>query len=258
MFFNKSEEEIELLRRCNLLVSETLGILARYISPGISTLELDRMAEEYIADNGARPAFKGYNGFPATLCTSVNEAVVHGIPSDVELREGDIVSVDCGVIIDGYYGDSAFTFPVGEISSDVKRLLEYTRRSLEAGVGAALVGNRVGDISYAVQSVAESGGYTVVRELVGHGIGRRLHESPEVPNFGKRGTGPKLKQGMVICIEPMINMGKRQTTLGDDGWTVKTSDGMVSAHFEYAVAIGKESADVLTTFEYIDEVLNKR
>lgn len=258
MFFIKSEEEIELLRRCNQLVSQTLGMLAEHIRPGISTLELDRMAEAYISDHGAKPAFKGYNGFPATLCTSVNESVVHGIPSATSLKEGDIVSVDCGVIIEGYFGDSAFTFPVGVISNEVKRLLEITRESLEAGVKAAIAGNRVGDISHAVQSVAEKAGYSVVRELVGHGIGKRLHESPEVPNYGRRGSGPKLEKGLVICIEPMINMGRRDTVICDDGWTVKTRDGRPSAHFEYAVAIERDEADVLTTFEFIDNVLNKK
>mgnify|MGYP004701081355 CR=1 FL=1 len=258
MSFIKSEEEVELLRASNLLVSRTLGMLAGYIRPGISTLELDELAETYIRDNGGTPGFKNYNGFPSTLCTSVNEAVVHGIPSGYCLRDGDIISVDCGVILDGYYGDSAFTFPVGEVDSKVIRLLEVTRESLEAGVRAAVAGNRVGDISYAVQTVAEKAGYSVVRELVGHGIGKRLHESPEVPNFGRRGAGPKLDKGVVICIEPMINMGRRDTIQCGDGWTVKTVDGKHSAHFEYAVAVDRGKADVLTTFEFIDNVLSKK
>jgi len=254
----KSEEEVELLRASNLLVSKTLGMLAEYIKPGISTLELDELAETYIRDNGGKPGFKNYNGFPSTLCTSVNEAVVHGIPSDYRLKDGDIISVDCGVILEGYYGDSAFTFPVGVVDPKVIRLLQVTRESLEAGVSAAVAGNRIGDVSHAVQTVAEKAGYSVVRELVGHGIGKRLHESPEVPNFGRRGSGPKLEKGLVICIEPMINMGRRDTIQSGDGWTVKTVDGKHSAHFEYAVAVDRGKADVLTTFEYIDNVFNKK
>lgn len=257
MLHLKTEAEIELLRSSNQLVSKTLAELARIIKPGITTLELDRVAEEYIRDNGAVPGFKGYNNFPNTLCTSVNDEVVHGIPSMYLLKEGDIVSIDCGVILDGYYGDSAFSFAVGEISGEKKRLLDVTRRSLEMGVKQAISGNRIGDISWAVQSEAEEGGYSVVRELVGHGLGKRLHEPPEVPNYGKRGKGIKLKKGLVICIEPMINLGARNVRQMKDGWTIRTADGKPSAHFEYAVAVGKEAADVLTTFEYIDEVLKK-
>jgi methionyl aminopeptidase len=257
MLYLKTDEEVGLLRESNLLVSRTLGELAVLIKPGITTLYLDKIAESFIRDHGATPAFKGYGGFPNTLCTSVNEEVVHGIPSSYVLKEGDIVSVDCGVILDGWYGDSAFTFPVGEISDEIKRLLDFTRASLEEGVKEAIAGKRVGDISFAVQSKAESGGYTVVRELVGHGIGKKLHESPEVANWGNRGTGPKMEKGLVICIEPMINSGKRETVQMKDGWTVKTADGKPSAHFEYAVAVDKGKADVLTTFEFIDKVLNK-
>jgi methionyl aminopeptidase len=253
----KTDEEVGLLRESNLLVSRTLAEIARHINPGITTLYLDKIAEEYIRDHSAIPAFLGYGGFPKTLCTSVNEEVVHGIPSDYTLKEGDIVSIDCGVILDGWYGDSAYTFPVGEISEEVKRLLDFTKASLLEGVKAAVSGNRVGDISYAVQTKAESGGFSVVRELVGHGIGRKLHEAPEVPNFGKQGTGPKMEKGLVICIEPMINMGVKETIQMSDGWTVKTADGKPSAHFEYAVAVNKGEADVLTTFEFIEEVLNK-
>jgi len=258
MLYTKTNEEVELLRESNMLVSKTLAMIADLISPGITTIDLDRAAETYIRDNGAQPAFKGYNGFPNTLCTSVNDEVVHGIPSDYVLREGDIVSVDCGVLLNGYYGDSAYTFPVGEIADEVKRLLEYTRASLEDGVKEAITGRRVGDVSFAVQSKAESGGYSVVRELVGHGLGKRLHESPEVPNYGRRGTGPRLEKGLVICIEPMINMGIKDTIQMRDGWTIKTADGKPSAHFEYAVAVDKGMADVLTTFKFIEEVLNKR
>jgi methionyl aminopeptidase len=258
MLYTKTKEEVELLRESNMLVSETLAMIATLIAPGITTLALDRAAETFIYDNGAQPAFKGYNGFPNTLCTSVNDEVVHGIPSDYQLREGDIVSVDCGVLLNGYYGDSAYTFPVGEIDDEIRRLLEYTRASLEEGVKEAITGKRVGDISFAVQSKAESGGYSVVRELVGHGLGKRLHESPEVPNYGKKGTGSRLEKGLVICIEPMINLGIKDTLQMRDGWTIKTADGKPSAHFEYAVAVDKGMADVLTTFKFIEEVLNKR
>ena len=240
-----------------MLVSRTLGELATLIKPGITTLYLDKIAESFIRDNGATPAFKGYGGFPNTLCTSVNEEVVHGIPSSYILKEGDIISVDCGVILNGWYGDSAFTFPVGEIKDEIKRLLDFTRASLEEGVKEAIAGKRVGDISFAVQSKAESGGYTVVRELVGHGIGKKLHEQPEVANWGNRGTGPKMEKGLVICIEPMINSGRKETVQMKDGWTIKTADGKPSAHFEYAVAVDSGKADVLTTFEFVDKVLNK-
>ncbi len=257
MLYLKTEEEIGYLRESNLLVSLTLAELASIIRPGITTLYLDEIAETFIRDNGAIPAFKGYGGFPNTLCTSVNDQVVHGIPSSYILKEGDIISVDCGVIMNGWYGDSAFTFPVGIIRDDVKKLLDYTRASLEEGVRGAVSGNRVGDISFAVQNKAESGGFSVVRELVGHGLGKKLHEQPEVPNYGKKGTGPKMEKGLVICIEPMINAGKKETYQMGDGWTIKTADGKLSAHFEYAVAVGKGEPDVLTTFKFIDEVLNK-
>jgi methionyl aminopeptidase len=253
----KTDEEVGLLRESNLLVSRTLAEIACHIKPGVTTLYLDRIAEEFIRDHAAIPAFLGYGGFPKTLCTSVNDEVVHGIPSGYILKEGDIISVDCGVILNGWYGDSAYTFPVGEINSEVRQLLDFTKASLQEGVRAAVSGNRIGDVSSAVQVKAESGGFSVVRELVGHGIGRKLHESPEVPNFGKRGTGPKMEKGLVICIEPMINMGVRETIQMEDGWTVKTADGSPSAHFEYAVAVNKGKADVLTTFEFIEQVLNK-
>jgi methionyl aminopeptidase len=258
MLYTRTNEEVELLRKSNMLVSKTLAEIAALITPGITTLALDSMAETYIRDHGAQPAFKGYNGFPNTLCTSVNDEVVHGIPSGYVLKEGDIVSVDCGVVLNGYYGDSAYTFAVGEIKNEIRRLLEFTRASLEEGVKEAVAGRRVGDISSAVQIMAESGGYSVVRELVGHGLGTRLHESPEVPNYGRRGTGPKLEKGVVICIEPMINMGIKDTIQMRDGWTIKTADGKPSAHFEYAVAVDMGKADVLTTFKFIEEVLNNR
>ena len=257
MLHLKTEAEVELLRLSNQLVSRTLAELASIIKPGITTLRLDSVAEEYIRDNGAVPGFKGYNGFPNTLCTSVNDEVVHGIPSNYLLREGDIVSIDCGVVLNGFYGDSAFTFAVGKISDEKRRLLDFTRSSLEKGVEQVQAGNRIGDISYAVQSYAEEGGYTVVRELVGHGLGKRLHEAPEVPNYGRRGRGIKLKKGLVICIEPMINMGSKNVNQMDDGWTIKTADGKPSAHFEYAVAVGPDGPDVLTTFDFIDEILKR-
>ncbi|MBK7626492.1 MAG: type I methionyl aminopeptidase [Bacteroidales bacterium] len=257
MLYFKTDEEVGLLRESNLLVSRTLAEMASIIKPGITTLYLDKIAESFIRDNGATPAFKGYGGFPNTLCTSVNDEVVHGIPSSYVLKEGDIISVDCGVILNGWYGDSAFTFPVGEISEEIRRLLDFTRASLEEGVKEAVAGNRIGDISSAVQTKAESGGYSVVRDLVGHGLGKKLHEPPEVANWGKKGTGPKMEKGLVICIEPMINSGKKETIQMKDGWTIKTADGKPSAHFEYAVAVDKGKADVLTTFEFIDKVLNK-
>ena len=257
MLYLKTDEEVGLLKESNMLVSRTLAEIASIIRPGITTLNLDSIAESFIRDNGATPAFKGYGGFPNTLCTSVNDEVVHGIPSDYILKEGDIISIDCGVILNGWYGDSAYTFAVGEINEEVRRLLDYTRAALEEGVKEAVAGNRVGDISFAVQTKAESGGYSVVRELVGHGIGTKLHEQPEVANWGKKGTGPKMEKGLVICIEPMINAGGKETLQMKDRWTIKTADGKPSAHFEYAVAVDKGKADVLTTFEFIEKVLNK-
>ncbi len=258
MIYIKTDAEVELLRASNMLVSKTLAEVAGHIRAGVTTLQLDSIAETFIRDNGALPGFKGYAGFPNTLCTSVNDEVVHGIPSAYALKDGDIISVDCGVILDSYYGDSAFTFTVGDVKPEVIRLLAYTRASLEAGVKEAIAGNRVGDISHAVQSKAESGGYSVVRTLVGHGIGKNLHEGPEVPNFGRRGTGVRMEKNLVICIEPMINLGTKHTNVNGDGWTVRTGDGKPSAHFEYAVAVREGKADLLTTFEFIDEVLNTR
>lgn len=258
MILIKTADEIELLRQSNLLVSTTLAELAKYIKPGVSTERLDQIAEAFIRDHGAVPGFLGYQGYPKTLCTSVNSEVVHGIPSEkVILQEGDQLSVDCGVVMDGFYGDSAFSFQVGEVSADVRRLLDTTRECLRLGVEQAVEGKRVGDIGFAVQQHAEANGYTVVREMVGHGLGRHLHEAPEVPNYGRRGSGPKLKKGMVICIEPMINMGRRQIRQEPDGWTIRTADNRPSAHFEWAVAVDRGKADVLTTFSYIDEELKK-
>ena len=223
-------------------------------SPGITTAELDRIAESYIISCGAKPAFKGYNGFPATLCVSVNAQVVHGFPGTYKLKEGDIVSVDCGAIKDGWFGDSAYTFPVGKISEEAKQLLRITKEALKLGVEAAVEGGRLGDISASVQQHVEKYKYGVVRELVGHGIGRNLHEGPDVPNYGKRGNGMKLTRGLVIAIEPMINMGKKEVIQEEDGWTITTKDGLPSAHFEHTVAIGKGKPEVLTTFELIEEI----
>lgn len=249
----KTKEEIELLRENNLLVSRTLAEVGKHIRPGVSTLELDRIAEQFIRDHGAVPGFLGYNGFPNSLCISVNEQVVHGIPSDkLILQEGDIVSVDCGTIMKGFYGDSAYTFAVGEIDPDVRKLLDVTKEALHKGAAQAKIGNRTGDVSNAVQEHAEKNGFSVVRELVGHGLGRDMHESPEVPNYGAKGRGPLLKEGLVICIEPMINMGSRYVVFERDGWTVRTRDRKPSAHFEFAVAVTKDGPDVLTTFEFIE------
>ena len=252
----KSEEEIEMLRNSSLLVGKTLGEVAKHIQPGVKTEKLDKMAEEFIRDHGATPGFKGYGGFPGSLCISVNDTVVHGIPDGKELKDGDIVSIDCGTIIDGYYGDSAYTFSVGEISEEVQNLLKRTKESLYIGVENAVAGNRVGDISYAIQSYIEQYGYGIVRELVGHGIGRQMHEKPEIPNYGRKGTGAKLPEGLVICIEPMINLGTKNIMQEDDGWTIRTTDGKPSAHYELEVAVGKEKVDVLTSYKEIEEVLN--
>ena len=258
MILLKTAEEIELIRASNMLVSETLAEVGKHVAPGVSTEKLDQIAETFIRDHGAVPGFLGYQGYPKTLCTSVNSQVVHGIPSEkVILLEGDVVSVDCGVIMKEFYGDSAFSFQVGEVSEEVQKLLITTRESLQKGVDQAVEGKRVGDIGHAVQQHAENHGYSVVREMVGHGLGRHLHEAPEVPNYGRRGTGPKLKVGMVICIEPMINMGRRQITQEADGWTISAADKLPSAHFEWAVAVGKGVADVLSTFDYIDKENNK-
>lgn len=229
MIYLKTDEEIELLRASNLLVARTLGEIAKHVRVGVSTLELDKIAESFIRDHGAIPGFLNYNGYPNTLCTSVNDQVVHGIPNNNELKEGDIVSVDCGVLLNGYFGDSAYTFAVGKVSEEVEKLLKITKESLLKGIEMAVDGNRIGDIGYAIQTYCEEHGYSVVREMVGHGVGRNLHEAPEVPNYGKRGYGPKLKSGMVIAIEPMINMGKRHIIQEGDGWTIRTSDRLPSA-----------------------------
>jgi methionyl aminopeptidase len=254
MIYFKTAEEIELLRASNLLVSKTLAEVAGYIAPGVTTLELDKVAEEYIRDNHAQPGFLGYKGYPKTLCTSVNQQVVHGIPSGYRLKEGDIVSIDCGVLYEGYYGDSAYTFAVGEVSEKVRKLLKTTVESLYKGIENAREGKRIGDISNAIQTHCERERFSVVREMVGHGIGKGLHEAPEVPNYGRRGQGIKLQQGMVLCIEPMINLGRKEITQDPDGWTIHTADKLPSAHFEHCVAIGRNGADILSTFEYIEKI----
>lgn len=256
--YYKTKEEIELIRQSSLIVGKTLAEVAKQIEPGVTTAALDKVAEEFIRDNQAVPAFKGYNGFPSTLCISVNSQVVHGIPGEYELEDGDVISVDCGVLKDKYFGDSAYTFLVGEVEEDVKKLLEVTKKSLYLAIEKAVVGNRLGDISFAVQDYAENHGYSIVRELVGHGIGQGLHEAPEVPNYGKRGAGLKLQEGLVIAIEPMVNMGKKRIVQEKDGWTIRTADNLPSAHFEHTVSIRKGEADVLSTFEYIEDVLKNK
>ncbi|HPW89943.1 MAG TPA: type I methionyl aminopeptidase [Paludibacteraceae bacterium] len=257
MIYLKTAEEIELLRESNLLVSKTLAELAKLVKPGVTTAQLDKIAEEFIRDHGATPAFKGYGGFPASICTSVNDQVVHGIPSDkVVLKDGDIISIDCGTFKNGFVGDSAYTFCVGEVTTEVKKLLETTKESLYKGIEQAVEGKRIGDIGHAVQQHCESQGYGVVREMIGHGVGRNMHEAPEVPNYGRRGSGSLLKTGMTICIEPMINMGRKELIFESDGWTTRTIDGKYSAHFEHAVAIKKGKADILSDFSIIEQVLS--
>jgi methionyl aminopeptidase len=258
MIYLKTPEEIALLRKSNVLVGKTLAEVAKAIKVGITTLELDKIAEDFIRSNGALPGFLGYHGFPNTLCVSVNDQVVHGIPSNYALKEGDIVSVDCGTIIDGFYGDSAYTFCVGEVDPKVKKLLDTTKEALYKGIQQAVHGNRLGDVGYAIQQHCQAAGFSVVREMVGHGIGRNMHEDPEVPNYGKRGQGIQLREGMVIAIEPMINMGNRGILVEKDGWTIRTIDRKPSAHFEHTVAIQKGEASILSTFEYVEEVLSQK
>lgn len=251
----KSREEIESIRKSSLLVGMTLAEVARHIRPGITTGELDRIAEEFIRSHGAEPSFKGFNGYNHTLCISINEEIVHGIPGNREIQEKDVVSVDCGVFMNGFHGDSAFTFPVGEVDDDVMQLLKTTLESLKQGISKAVTGNRVGDISNAIQEYAESCGYGVVRELVGHGIGRKLHEKPEIPNYGKKGSGPALKEGMTIAIEPMINLGTRQVKQLNDGWTIITADKKPSAHYEHTIAVSSPEAEVLSSFKEIEKAI---
>tara|TARA_Y100001972_G_scaffold119305_1_gene160427 strand:+ start:2209 stop:3009 length:801 start_codon:yes stop_codon:yes gene_type:complete len=258
MIHYKSKEEIELMRKSALVVSNTLALLAEHVEPGITPLQLDKIAEEYIRDQGAEPGFLGLYDYPNTIITSVNEQVVHGIPTDRPLEEGDIIGIDCGALMNGFYGDHAYTFAVGEIAPEVKQLLEVTKKSLYLGIEQMKAGNRIGDIGYAIQSYTESFGYGVVRELVGHGLGKKMHESPEVPNYGKRGRGQLLKEGLVLAIEPMINMGTRRVIQLSDGWTIVTADKKPSAHFEHDVALVDGKAEILSTFDLIEEALKKK
>ena len=253
MIHYKNKAEIELMRESALLVSEALAVVAAKIKPGITTMQLDKIAEEFIKDNKATASFKGYHGFPFACCISVNDAVVHGFPTNDELVSGDIVSVDVGVYKNGFHGDSAYTFGVGEVSEEVKKLMRVTKESLYKGIEKAIIGNRVGDIAFAIQDYTEKQyGYGVVRDLVGHGLGRSLHEEPQVPNFGKRGTGAKLREGLVIAIEPMINLGTKDVFHDKDGWTIRTADGKPAAHYEHDICIQKGKADILSSFTPIE------
>jgi methionyl aminopeptidase len=255
MIHYKSEEEIELLRESSLLVGKTLAEIAKHIKPGVETLFLDKIAEDFIRSHDAVPGFKGYNGFKHTLCISINDEVVHGIPSKRILEDGDIVSLDCGTLKNGFYGDSAYTFAVGNVSEEKLKLMEATKESLYRGIKVAIEGKRIGDIGYEIQSYVESLGYSVVRDLVGHGLGRKLHEKPEIPNYGKQGTGMKLQSGLVIAIEPMINLGIRNVIQERDGWTIRTADRLPSAHYEHNVVIRKGTAEILSSFEEIENAL---
>ncbi|SKB54202.1 type I methionyl aminopeptidase [Daejeonella lutea] len=254
----KSSEDIEKIRESSLLVSKTLAEVAKVIREGLKTIELNKLAETFIRDHGGVPAFLNYNGFPYSLCISLNDQVVHGFPGDYEIKDGDIVSVDCGVILNKFYGDSAYTFPIGNVEPETLKLLKVTKECLDLGVEKAVTGMRIGDIGFAVQDHAEKNGFGVVKELVGHGVGVKLHEKPEVPNYGKRGSGIKLEDGMVIAIEPMINAGRAGVKFWDDNWTVSTVDKKPSAHYEHTVAVKKGKADVLSTFSYIEEVLEQK
>ena len=258
MIYLKTDDEIEQIKVSGQVLGKTHAEVARLIEPGVTTKELDQVAEEFIRDQGGAPSFKGYNKFPAALCISVNETVVHGFPGKYVLKEGDIISIDCGVLMNGFHADSAYTYPVGEISPEIKALLKRTYEALFRGLSKAVSGGRIGDIGHAIQSYVEEFGYGVVRELVGHGVGKFLHESPEVPNFGRRGQGQKLQEGMVIAIEPMINLGGKSVVQEADGWTIRTSDRKPSAHYEHTVAVRKGQPEILTTFEYIEEVLSSR
>lgn len=261
MIYLKTEEEVELLRQSNLLVGKTLAEIAKYIEPGVTTIRLDQIAEEFIRDNGAIPTFKGFPNpyglpFPGSICTSVNDVVVHGIPDDTVLKDGDIISVDCGTSLNGFCGDSAYTFCVGEVSDEVKALLKATKEALYLGIEQAVCGKRIGDIGYAVEAHCAQHSHGVVREFVGHGIGKNMHEEPAVPNYGRRGTGIMLKRGMCIAIEPMITLGSRKIYMDKDRWTIRTADGKPAAHFEHTVAVGMAKADILSSFDYLEEVLN--
>ena len=262
MIFLKTEDEIDLLRSANQLVSKTHAELAKVIKPGVTTAQLDKIAEEFIRDHGAIPTFKGfpnpYGGpFPASICASVNDEVVHGIPNDVPLKDGDIVSIDCGTLLNGFCGDSCYTFCVGEVADKIKQLLKVTKESLYKGIEVALVGKRIGDISHAVQAHCEKHGYGVVREFVGHGIGKEMHEDPRVPNYGRPGNGPLLKNGLCLAIEPMITLGSPKIGMMPDRWTIKTLDGKCAAHFEHTIAIHHGKAEILSSFEEIEKIEGK-
>ena len=256
----KTEDEIELMRQANQLVGRTLGELAKHIKPGVTTLQLDKIADEFIRDHGAQPTFKGYPNpyggpFPASICTSVNDAVVHGVPNaETILKEGDIISVDCGTLLNGFNGDSAYTFCVGEVTDEVKKLLKTTKESLYKGIENAVAGKHLGDISSAVQEHCEAQKYGIVRELTGHGIGREMHEDPQVPNYGRRGNGVLLKAGMCIAIEPMITMGERTIWMDQDRWTIRTRDGKPAAHFEHTIVVRKGKAEILSSFEEVEQI----
>ncbi|MBN3583830.1 type I methionyl aminopeptidase [Algoriphagus aestuarii] len=253
MIHYKTSEEVHIIKESADILGRAHGEVAKYVKEGVKTSFLDKIAEEFIRDHQGVPSFKGYNGFPASLCISVNEVVVHGFPSDYELKDGDIISVDCGVFHQGFHSDSAYTYPIGEVSPSILALLKATRDSLYLGIEKAVFGDRIGDVGNTIQRFVEAKGYTVVRELVGHGIGRNLHESPEVPNYGKKGSGPLLKAGMVIAIEPMVNLGTRNIVQERDGWTIRTADRKPSAHYEHTVAIFEDKTEVLTTHKYIEE-----
>ncbi|MBN2890399.1 MAG: type I methionyl aminopeptidase [Bacteroidales bacterium] len=257
MIIYKTDSEIELIRKSNIILGKAHGEVAKYIEPGVKTSKLDKIAEEFIRDNGAIPAFLNYHGFPNTLCISVNDVVVHGIPSDYEIKDGDIVSVDGGTILDGFYGDSAFTYAVGEVEESVWNLMQITLNSLYKGIEVSKIGNRIGDIGFVVQRYAETNGCSVVREMTGHGIGKHLHEDPSVPNHGRQGSGKKIKRGMTIAIEPMVNLGDHRIFIEEDGWTAKTIDGLPSAHYELSVAIKENGADIMSTFEYIYQAIEQ-
>jgi len=253
----KTLEEIELIRQSSLLVGKTLAEVAKIMKPGVKTSDIDKLAETFILDNGAKPGFKGYGGFPATLCISIGEEVVHGIPGDRELKDGDLVSVDCGTFLNGFYGDYAYSFAIGECDDKIIKLQEATKESLYLGAAQAILGKRIGDIGAAIQNHVEERGYSVVRDLVGHGIGRNLHERPEVFNYGRKGVGKKLPENLVICIEPMINMGVKEVVQDKDGWTIRTRDNKASAHFEHTVVVKADKPEFLSTYKYIEEVLKQ-
>jgi len=259
MVFLKSLEEIAIMKESGAILSKTLGVLARAVKPGVTSKELDTLAEECIRDQGGVPSFKGYTGYPATLCVSINDAVVHGLPNGYALKEEDLVSIDCGVLYKGFHSDSAFTFSVdrNKISKEAQKLIKITKEALYLGIQQAVVGKRVGDIGAAVEKYVKDNGFSVVKDLLGHGVGRNLHEDPQVPNYGRQGTGVKLKKGMVIAIEPMVNQGGAAVREAKDGFTIRTADKKLSAHFEHTVAIGEGIPEILTSFQYIEEVLNK-